>query len=325
LLAERYARAARIDLNEEVDFFVSDACYHLAILKYLRSSDCARENNPECARRLLREAILHSEASPSPTSQHRYHEARCRCLLGEHDEALNLLFDLSDSDRRFALVALKEPDFSALTELILEIPGLLRKYPGPATTTALATLDAAFQRINDARETDLHGSVQSELNDLDRNLKAADQLLDTGGIETAMLIQKGEQTQNLALQCAKRAFAEQVKRLNVKIQTLQSRKVRPEVVFDSDGLWLWSFPIVSVPVGVLITAFLLLSDQWGKHEGWWWGSWGVVSVLSTCTLLYKMQVKSLRDRRFNEKLELEMSQIRAKIDGLKATAQGLKC
>jgi hypothetical protein len=325
LLAERYARAATIDLKDKVDHFVNDACYHLAVLKYRRSSDQFRARERRLARRLLSEAIGHLETISAPAEHHRFFEARCHCLLGETEVACEILTGMCDIDRRFALVAGKEPDFTAIMEFVHKLPTLLRSNPRRHTARAFTTRDAALAAIEEARNADLHGVVLPVLSELHNSLMASDALLDYGEIDTPTLTQHAQNTLKAALKCHDRAYDEQLTRLQRKVGELNSTIVRSESPFHEMaflGLLVWIAlivgPLVALPFGIL--------GQFDKSDSWrrWWWTWGTATLLTTSLVVLCLQLKYLRNLRGSNLIDAEVFRIQGTIKALQNSKEFLK-
>lgn len=320
LLAHRYGCAARVDLHEKVDFFVADACYHLAVLKYIRSSERLREGDRGSAEGLLKDAIEHLEASPAPAAQHQYFEARCFCLLRETRTAYRMLAWLCDGDRRFATVAEEEPDFAAVTEDVRNLPKLLRAQPGPLTKTAFAARDAAFSAIEQAREADPHGKIQSALNDLGDRLRAADQLLDSGGIDAATLAQQAENSSRAAVEHGTRVYDERLTRLWGKQNELRS--VGTEA--PESPLRYGRFLFLLLPMGIvasIATLFLEVFYRW--EEAARARAWVIMTLSTTALITLGLQVVYVRDKRKFEAIQAEKARIRETIAKLEAARRNL--
>lgn len=320
LLAHRYGCAARVDLQEKVDLFVADACYHLAVLKYVRSSDRFREGDRGSAEGLLKDAVEHLEASPAPAAQHQYFEARCLCLVGETRTAYRMLARLCDSDRRFAIVAAEEPDFAALAEDLRDIPKLLRAQPGPLTTTAFAARDAAFRVIEQAREADPHAKVQSALNDLGDRLRAADRLLDSGGIDAATLAREAENTSSAAVEHGTRAYDERLTRL-WGIQN-ELRSVGTEA--PESPLRYGRFLFLLLPTGIGASIVTLFLELFGWEEAARAWAWWIMTLSTTALITLGLQVVYVRDKRKFEAIQAEKARIRETTANLEAARRNLE-
>lgn len=323
LLAQRYARAATIDLNEKVNFFLGNACYHLAILKYLRSSDHFRAHDKGSARVLLKEAIGTLAAIPTPLPEHRFFEARCQCLLGDMKASHEILFELCDLDRRFALVAREEPDFAAMAEVVHGLPKLLRATPGPATTRAFAARDTAISAIEQAKGADPNAEVQRALDELNINLHATDRLLDTGEIDAVVLTRRAESTKTAANEYMRRAYDEQLTRLRSKVQELKSTLVQPVPPFTGQRL---PFPVllISATIGSCVSTRVVNARFPEINDLSLWGLWIGTALLLTRLVAYVLKVRYQRDRQIATALEGEISTIWDSIRDIEAAKAGLE-
>jgi hypothetical protein len=324
LLARRYAHAATIDLKEKVNFFVGDACYHLAVLKYLRSSDRFQAHDQGSAHDLLKEAISVLAAIPTPLPEHRFFEARCQCLLGETKAAYEILVELCDPDRKFALVAREEPDFAALAEVVRDIPGILRATPGPATARAFAARDEAVATIEQARDANKNAEVQRALDELNASLQATDPLLDIGGIDTAAFTKMAESTTIKAIEYAKRGYDEQRRGYDERLKRLQGRlhelgvPVQPVSPFSNSAFplqLLFLFVLAGVGASILSGIFEIFSD---KSESWRRGLWISTTLLLVALCISGMHADYLRNRRKATALEERISSIRETIQRIEA-------
>lgn len=289
LLSRKYATAAKVDLLGQVDPYVAEANYHLAIVEYLRGSDRLADGDQEAALKHLKSAIAFLKLNSPASKQHRFFQARCHTLAGDGDGAVSILSSLADDDRRYVSLALEEPDFNGIAATIREIPSVLRIQPGPATSAALGAWAAASAAIESAAMVDEVGAHRRELQDLARRLDIADAALDSGTATTL---------HTAAAEIRKAAVAVGVRTYQAKISELAAR-IRQLEASASTEIQLAKSKRPFADVELLQAVFVGMAILWGvvmailspDNAAVGWSIWGLMSMGSTLCIIRQLQGK----------------------------------
>lgn len=318
-LARRYASAAQVDLLDQVDPYVAEANYHLAIVEYLRGSDRLAAGDQQAAFDHLRKAMSFLKLNPPTSKQHRFLLARCHSLIGDGGSAFSVLSSLGDDDRRYVALALEEPDFSGIAATLREIPSVLRLQPGPATSAAFKARAAAYAAIKSATVADEVGTYRRELQDLTIRLEFADAALDSG--TAAALVTAAGDIRKAAVAVGLRSYKAKASELEARIRQLEAsasteiqlaKRKRP---FADAELWQGVFIGMAILLGVVMA--ILPPDDAAVG----WSIWGLTSISLTLLIVWLRQGEYDRAQETSRRVQADVDTIREQIQVVTSAQQ----